>query len=50
MLAKKRASYLEHANTELSREERQHDPVYAQVKTLNLAQYRSANESLGEAQ
>lgn len=49
-LAKKRVSYLERANSNLSRDERQRDPVYGQVKTLNLDQYRSANEALGEAQ
>lgn len=49
-LAKKRQSYLERANANLSREERQHDPTYQQVKTLNLEQYRRANEALGEPQ
>jgi hypothetical protein len=41
-------SYLERANADLSREERQRDPVYGQVKSLNLDQYRSATETLGE--
>ena len=47
-LAKKRVTYLERGNANLSREERQRDPVYGQVKALNLAQYRSASEALGE--
>jgi hypothetical protein len=50
MLAKKRVSYLERANTDLSREERQRDPVYAQVKALKLPEYARASEALGEAQ
>jgi hypothetical protein len=47
-LAKKRVSYLERENANLSREERQRNPVYGQVKALNLAQYRGANETLGQ--
>jgi hypothetical protein len=43
-------SYLERANTQMTREERQHDPIYTQVKALNLAQYARANEAVGEAQ
>jgi hypothetical protein len=46
-LAKKRVSYLEHANSNMSRDERQHDPVYAQVKALKLPEYAHANETLG---
>jgi hypothetical protein len=46
-LAKKRVSYLEHANSNLSREERQRDPVYTQVKALKLPEYARANEALG---
>jgi hypothetical protein len=49
-LAKKRVSYLERANSNLSRDERQGDPVYGQVKALNLAEYARASEAMGEAQ
>src|SRR5260370_1383854 len=50
-LAKKRVSYLERANANMSREERQSDPTYAQVKSLKLAQdHPRATEALGEAQ
>jgi hypothetical protein len=45
-LAKKRVSFLEHANSNMSREERLDDPVYAQVKAPNLAQYARAAEAL----
>jgi hypothetical protein len=50
-LAKKRVSYLEHANANLSRDERRRDPVYGQVKALKLAQdHPRATETLGEMQ
>lgn len=41
-------SYLERANTEMPREERQRDPVYAQFKALRLPEYVRAGEALGK--
>jgi hypothetical protein len=50
-VAKKRVSYLERANTQMSREERQTHPVYGPIKALKLAQdHPRATETLGETQ